>query len=332
MASFPLKEWFEENDLDWNDAYSKRAKAMVTLCRKQRYESMKQIIASFHLEPDFLSAMLESEVIDWVDTHHVVSPNVNDDNKTNPMEAQHEEDGLSIFHKDVNTFKCDLSDYTKCDAMERLVSSLEHYSMLKTNKTSDSDDILVQFMNDLYNGKDQGLINDYIHFKEHHEHELERIHHDLINSKRFNVCSIRKCEFTTRHMRGQSTDTSDTKLSFHTETFDALHFHFFHCFEAGLRLERSDDNGEVDEEEEKKANDEYFDAEFARMNARILERYDNTASFDRFLPKNTKFNILNEEKHDTPQSNTYRDEIVKHLLNVKLDDVPIKQFMHFINQ
>eukprot|EP01083_Nonionella_stella_P150712 480549_1 len=65
------------------------------------------------------------------------------------------------------------------------------------------------------------------------------------------------------------------------EIFDALHFHLFHCFEAGLRVRRSDDNGQI-EEEEKCTNDQYFDAEFARMNRRILERHRNTASYDRF--------------------------------------------------
>eukprot|EP01083_Nonionella_stella_P160525 524930_1 len=207
--------------------------------------------------------------------------------------------------------KCVAFDYTKCDAMARLISSSKHYSILTTAKNTDFDETLIRFMNDTYNGTDHGLIDDYIHFKEHHEDELERIHDDLIRSNALSdcSCSILQCAFTARHMQGQSTCTSNSKLAFYVEIFDALHFHLLHCFEAGLRMRRSDDNDEIEEEEkalalfdEQSTKDEYFDVQFARMNRRILARHGNTASFDRFLPKNTKFNILNEEKHDTPQS------------------------------
>eukprot|EP01083_Nonionella_stella_P086111 239003_1 len=88
-------------------------------------------------------------------------------------------------------------------------------------------------------------------------------------------------------------------------------------------------------EEQEKATNVYFDSQFARLNRRILERRDNTASFDRFAPKNTKFNIVNAEqlKQDTKlNSSTYLDEMVKHLLNSRVEEICIKQFMQFINQ
>eukprot|EP01083_Nonionella_stella_P277164 942225_1 len=149
-------------------------------------------------------------------------------------------------HKDEN--ECDTSDYTKCDAMGRLISSFQHYSMLKMNKSVDSDEILMRFMNDVYNGKCKGLIDDYIHFKEHHEHELERITRKLRKSNAFNGCSILECEHTRRHMNEPSTsctDTTDSKLLFYEDTFDALHFHLFHCFEAGLRVRKRDVHDEM---------------------------------------------------------------------------------------
>eukprot|EP01083_Nonionella_stella_P007767 22363_1 len=79
---------------------------------------------------------------------------------------------LGIFDKDEN--ECVPSDYTKCDAMRRLLTSSKYNSMLKTKKSEDYDEILIRFMNEVYNEKGKGLIDDYIHFQEHHEHELER--------------------------------------------------------------------------------------------------------------------------------------------------------------
>eukprot|EP01083_Nonionella_stella_P194580 717603_1 len=238
---------------------------------------------------------------------------------------------LSIFDKDGN--ECVPSDYTKCDAMRRLITSSKYNSMLKTKKSEDSDEILIRFMTEVYNEKGKGLIDDYIHFQEHHEHELERINHDLIESNGFSDCSIGECEYTKRHMQQQSTTTSasDAQLSFYGEIFDALHFHLFHCFEAGLRVRRSDDNDQM-EEEEKATKDQYFDAQFARMNRRILERHHNTASFDRFSTKHTKFNIVNDAKHDTNKGNTYSDQMVKHLIHLRMDQMQIQQFMQFINE
>eukprot|EP01083_Nonionella_stella_P046159 123577_1 len=188
-------------------------------------------------------------------------------------------------------------------------------------------------MNEVYNGKNKGLIDDYIHFKDKHEHELERITRELIQSNGFSDCSIGECEYTKRHMQQQSTTTSasDAQLSFYGEIFDALHFHLFHCFEAGLRVRRSDDNDQM-EEEEKATKDQYFDAQFARMNRRILERHHNTASFDRFSTKHTKFNIVNDAKHDTNKDNTYSDQMVKHLIHLRMDQMQIQQFMQFLNE
>eukprot|EP01083_Nonionella_stella_P295028 1002729_1 len=128
-----------------------------------------------------------------------------------------------MFHQSGN--ECVPSDYTKCDAMQRLIASSEYYSTRKITKNVDFDEILIQFiMNDVYNGEGKGLVDDYIHFKQHHEHELERIGRDLIGSSRFSNCSILRCEFTRRHMHEQSTCSSDPKLCFYRETFDALHF------------------------------------------------------------------------------------------------------------
>eukprot|EP01084_Bolivina_argentea_P235806 396668_1 len=124
-------------------------------------------------------------------------------------------DDLSIFYKDEN--ECDASNYAKCDAMQRLITSSKYRSILKTKKHADCDEIFLRFMNEVYNGKNKGLIDDYIHFKDKHEHELERITRELIQSNGFSDCSILKCEFTKRHMEEPTTDTnaSGPKLGFY---------------------------------------------------------------------------------------------------------------------
>eukprot|EP01083_Nonionella_stella_P066519 175208_1 len=111
-------------------------------------------------------------------------------------------DDLSIFNKDDN--ECDTSDYTKCDAFQRLITSSKYNSMLKKKKSDDYDEIFIRFMNEVYNEKGKGLIDDYIHFQQRHEHELERINRDLIESNGFSDCSIGECEYTKRHMHQQS--------------------------------------------------------------------------------------------------------------------------------
>eukprot|EP01083_Nonionella_stella_P152489 488893_1 len=80
----------------------------------------------------------------------------------------------------INSFNCDASDYNKCDVMGRLLNVSHQYSTLKSNISEDFDEILIKFMEDVYNDKGKGIIDDYIHFKEHHEHELERINQDMV--------------------------------------------------------------------------------------------------------------------------------------------------------
>eukprot|EP01083_Nonionella_stella_P087854 244590_1 len=175
------------------------------------------------------------------------------------LNADHDKCDPSVPQRnDSDEDQCDPSDYTKCDSMKRLTSSSHIYSMLQTKKSENYDEIFTRFMNDMYNGKGKGLIDDYIHFRQHHEHQLERITRELSDTK-FGDCSILDCEYTRRHMadpRTSCTETSDAKLQFYCDTFDAVHFHLFHCFEAGLRVIMRDDNDEMEEEKEKATNDE----------------------------------------------------------------------------
>eukprot|EP01083_Nonionella_stella_P166490 556768_1 len=186
---------------------------------------------------------------------------------------------LSAFSYEKN--ECYPSDYTKCNTMKRLFASSMYRSKLDVGNGKSDDDIFMAFMRDVYHG---GLIDDYIHFKEHHEHELQRINKDLMESK-VGDCDIMKCEFTTRHMRDQNTRPSDAKLALYLDIFDGLHFHFFHCFETGLRVRRSHDKDadEADNDDDNAA-DDYIDKQLREINYEAQKR-----EFKRF--ESNKFNI-----------------------------------------
>eukprot|EP01083_Nonionella_stella_P172065 589358_1 len=68
------------------------------------------------------------------------------------------------------------------------------------------------------------------------------------------------------------------------------------------------------------------------MSRRILQRHGNTASFDRFARKNTKFNIANDREQCTNKNSTYLDDVAKHLISVRVNEMQIKQFIEFINE
>eukprot|EP01083_Nonionella_stella_P082365 227333_1 len=231
---------------------------------------------------------------------------------------------LNIFHVDVND--CIQSDYTKCIVMNRLLTAFKHHSMLKIKG---NDDILARFMNDTY--RYTRLIDDIIHFKETHEHQLEQIYEELIKSEPFSECDITKCPFTARHQRQHTLKpiAIDKKLDFCMETFDGLHFHLLHLFDVGLRTKQSHDADITDE-----MDDPHYDAEFARINQMILDRQHLTRSFPRFSPKHNKFSlpIDHPKKTNSNRTHTYLDKLIMMLFKSNIDDTAIETLTQFINE
>eukprot|EP01083_Nonionella_stella_P059342 155223_1 len=220
--------------------------------------------------------------------------------------------------------------------MDRLLSALKQYSMLKMKplQSADYNEELTRFMNDVYTE----MMNDYIHFQEHHEHQLEQINEELIKSNAFNECDITKCEYTQRHHQTakakrmmMNTDQMDPKVHLYEETLDALHFHLFHCFDVGLRMRKMNDNEDQIEDEQKQNNDRYYDHTLARMDKTILERHHVTAQFDRFSTQNAKYNIATTSDKQQSNNRTYLDQIIIHLIKQRFDDVDIKKVVQFIN-
>eukprot|EP01083_Nonionella_stella_P278158 945812_1 len=235
----------------------------------------------------------------------------------NPDSSTH----ISQSHNDLND--CIPSDYTKCMSMKRLLTEFKRYSMLQTEP---NDDTLTRFMTEYTR-----LIDDYIHFKETHEHQLQQIHEELTKSEQFSDCDINKCQFTARHQRKHTIKpiVMDEKLNVYTETFDGLHFHLLHSFDVGLRTKQSQDAEEMSE-----MNDRYYDPEFARINQMILERRHLTTSFPRFSPKHNKFSIPidHPKKTNSNRTYTYLDQLIMSLFKSNVGRVDIETLAQFVNE
>eukprot|EP01083_Nonionella_stella_P142819 442577_1 len=233
----------------------------------------------------------------------------------NPDSSTH----ISQSHNDLND--CIPSDYTKCMSMKRLLTEFKRYSMLQTEP---NDDTLTRFMTEYTR-----LIDDYIHFKETHEHQLQQIHEELTKSEQFSDCDINKCQFTARHQRKHTIKpiVMDEKLNVYTETFDGLHFHLLHSFDVGLRTKQSQDAEEMSE-----MNDRYYDPVFARINQIVLATHHLTTSFPRFSSKNKKFSIPNVQPKEISRNHTYLDQLMMMLLKSNIDPADIEKLAQFIKE
>ena len=212
---------------------------------------------------------------------------------------------LSVF-KEENDGQCCKSDHTNCTSIRRLLAALKYFSVLNITNNRNRCDIFNDFINDVYGRQ---LLDDYTHLLNEHSQELQKIHASIINTKQFSKCEIKTCHFTSRHQgsghqeidaNNINGETLDTKLNFYKQTMDSLHFYLFHCFDAGLRTMKHDDNETKTDDDDNKNNFEYFDAEFSRINKMISERKHITNSFNRFKTKNTKFSIITtDNEHKT---------------------------------
>eukprot|EP01084_Bolivina_argentea_P153800 268146_1 len=90
---------------------------------------------------------------------------------------------------------CDNKSYTQCQSMNRLFAALEYYSQIRIRR--ENRNIFIDFVNDVYHQ----LIDDYIHFNNHHSHQLESIYFDTRDTKIFMRCAPMRCESTLTHFR-----------------------------------------------------------------------------------------------------------------------------------
>merc|ERR1712228_315481 len=137
-------------------------------------------------------------------------------------------------------------------------------------------------------------------------------------------CDMKTCQFTQRHFNEEQCNANDDTLSFYIQLFDSLHFYIFHCYQTGYRVLPNNEN-EMMEEDEKKQNTEYFDAQFARIHSMIRDRDNLTASFERTSStKNSKFKI---NERESGGDTTFVDELYKHLESESIDTHKLQTFI-----
>eukprot|EP01084_Bolivina_argentea_P215546 365952_1 len=111
---------------------------------------------------------------------------------------------------------------------------------------------------------------------------------------------------------------------------DSLHFYLFHCYDVGIRTTETDVQ---DEKQEKVTDDQYFDAEFSRINKIIAKTASITKHFDRFSKtKNAKYNIKTqkEELENGNDHNTYLNALYKYLQSKNTNIIHITTLIQWI--
>eukprot|EP01084_Bolivina_argentea_P153801 268149_1 len=234
---------------------------------------------------------------------------------------------LSSFKNKVNANESECNNnkgFTKCAAMSRLIIALKYYSMLDIHNVEDRE-FFRNFMDVIY----YQVIDDYIHFNNHHTHELETINIHLINGS---DCQISSCVFASRHHEIETHQhIPDDIVNFYKQTMDSLHFYLFHCYDVGIRSKQKYET----QQEEKKQGGQYFDAAFSRTSKRITQRAHNTnyntKRFARFSTnKNGKFNIKTQKEEQIENEKTYLDVIYEYLQSTNVKNSQIKKLNQFI--
>ena len=246
-----------------------------------------------------------------------------------------------------NSLSC--HNYKECSSLLRLSEILQHYALLNPFNNPQQQDAFTKYMTT----KQPNVLDDYIHFIRHHQHEIEDIQNEFLKNRGFTKCHITNCNCTSRHHRvvGNSFSHNEDNIlfNFFAETIDSLHFYIFHIFDVGLRIpsrpkdynSNHDEKGNIDITSGK---GEFFDPEFAEIRQRINEKGANTNSFERFGKQgnDSKFSIniqyqdeqMEEEKANGNQQEpgcTYLDSIYDHLQNMNFDDGLINNLKKFLD-
>eukprot|EP01084_Bolivina_argentea_P281611 481853_1 len=138
----------------------------------------------------------------------------NSNSDTNKMESfdlnQFKSHGTNCFgknHKD--------PPIQNCDYLNRLINGLKYYTLTTKNENGLSNDIFMNFIQ-VY---DQ-VINDYHHFINVHDNDLEIIHNQLVNDKNWGECLLDKCLLFKRHFN-RNRRTNELYNSDEKEALDA---------------------------------------------------------------------------------------------------------------
>eukprot|EP01084_Bolivina_argentea_P211249 359364_1 len=225
---------------------------------------------------------------------------------------------LSAFKND-NIPECNEHDndsVANCGAIKRITGALQYYALFDLENDRKHQDIFTHFVQYVYTI----LLDDKTHIVQKHGHQTQQIKTLLMKENNLGDCKVSQCNLTARHHRveNQSNDNKgiiDPIVIFYKDIMDAIHFYVFHLYECGLRVSKTDEYD--DNKHESKTDNEYYDAELARITRIIKERQINTTHFDRFKVSN-KFNIIvdniiTKAEQQTGGEQTFMDEMINYL-------------------
>lgn len=242
---------------------------------------------------------------------------------------------LSIF-TNINQQSNQCSDYKQCCSIQRLLSSLKYYTMIKPQSaTTENKSIFGEFIMDIYK---QEIIDDFNHLTHKHGQQLHLIMDYALTEFDFGGCDLDKCNYSNRHYRVNNHDdtkTFPTELVYY-DILDGIHYYLFHLFHSGFRtVDDHDVKIECIVENDK----EYYDSEFAKRINVISNTRMRTNRFDRISSNHGNKYCIKDENNsqyndkDENVSNdmdTYLDSLYQHLFNVNIPDDVINRFRQFI--
>eukprot|EP01084_Bolivina_argentea_P283182 484932_1 len=220
---------------------------------------------------------------------------------------------------------CNISD---CKCLERIVAILRMYQVSQCHQNSERSIDLYEHIridNRKYNHID--LLNDYNHLLYDHRTHFESIYNTLQAKSNNNICcKLSTCKMYQRNRRDRSNEKIlnvlyDTKKYniLEQQLWDRIHSNFFHTFDCGYRIQKS----QIDSiKDDLKIND--IDNEnYAIDNIKVLNQYkkliNTTQKSTQMVPNSTKFmtHVANISSTYFKYSYGYRYFYWKHYENCK---------------
>ena len=235
--------------------------------------------------------------------------------------------------------KC--NDVTTCVNIKRILTCLQYYSLLQIHSNPDNQNIFNNFINSIYTVTN--IIEDRYHMQKIHGHQIYEIMNHALNQYQFPLCDIKLCPYSSRLYRVNdkseeinvfNQQDKESVLPVFIDIIDQLHNFIFHISECGLRdipYKQNDENNEDNKEK-----DEYYDAEFSGMSARISSKTKNIQRFNRINASNKfSIDILSNDNNNVSSDGseadlTYLDSIYLKLIDIGIDDKMIEQLSNYI--
>ena len=220
---------------------------------------------------------------------------------------------LSVFNTDHQQQTADCNnDFKSCECIRRVLTALRYYSILNLHSNKDDQNIFSNFINTVYSAS--SLIMDFFHFKNIHNDEIQQIMDHALDYYKFPLCDVETCLYSSRLYRVNDaaamikifdSDDKTSSLPVIISILDSVHHYTFHLGRSGLR-DFADGHAADGDNKYNEDGDEYFDAEFAGMNKRILSTQKKTKRFSR-LSSGKKFSINIKNNNDEQKEDEYDD-------------------------